>query len=92
MWGQVPAAVEELLGARWEQADLLPLNASAQEVSALRERMLLARAAAKAKKSRKRAAAAGEGEAAPAALLPGSAPAVVEVNGSAGVSLELAGL
>lgn len=78
---QVPAAVEELLGASWKQEDLLPLNGSPQEVAALRERMLLTRAAAKAKKSRKRAAAA-DGEAAVASV-PSSALAI-RANGSAG--------
>lgn len=54
---QVPSAVEELLGGKWKREDLLPLNGSAPEVQALRERMLLARAAAKARKEVKRAAA-----------------------------------
>ena len=54
---QVPTAVEELLGGKWAQEDLLPLNGSAQEVHVLRERMLLARAAAKARKGVKRAPA-----------------------------------
>ncbi len=52
---QVPAAVEELVGGKWAQEDVLPLNGTPEEVQQLREHMLLQRAAAKAKKERKKA-------------------------------------
>ncbi|CAL8469337.1 g8878 [Coccomyxa elongata] len=52
---EVPAAVEELVGGKWAQEDVLPLNGAPEEVQQLREHMLLQRAAAKAKKERKKA-------------------------------------
>ncbi len=54
-FAQVPAAVEELVGGKWAQEDVLPLNGTPEEVQQLREHMLLQRAAAKAKKERKKA-------------------------------------
>ena len=51
----MPAAVEELVGGKWAQEDVLPLNGTPEEVQQLREHMLLQRAAAKAKKERKKA-------------------------------------
>ena len=75
---QVPAAVEELAGGRWAPEDLLPLNGSAAEVAALRERMLLARAAAKRRKDKRRAGGVGAGAEEPVAgavTAPVAAPA-----------------
>lgn len=50
----MPAAVEELVGGKWEQEDVLPLNGTPEEVRQLRDMMLLQRAAAKAKKGKKK--------------------------------------
>jgi hypothetical protein len=54
IWTQVPAAVEEMVGSKWEQDDVLPLNGTPEEVRQLREKMLLQRAALKAKKKEKK--------------------------------------
>ena len=94
-FAQAPAAVEELAGGRWAAEDLLPLNGSAQEVAALRERMLLARAAAKRRKDKRKAGAVGAAEelgasgipaAAAAAAASASSPAVAR-QGLPGVAL-----
>ena len=45
---QAPAAVEDLIGCKWSAADVLPINGSEEDVEALREALLLSRAAAKA--------------------------------------------
>ena len=52
---KVPQAVEEHVGLKWTQADLLPINGSVEEVEQLREAMLAKRAAVKAKKQSKKA-------------------------------------
>lgn len=75
---QVPAVVEDLVGGKWEAADLLPVNPSGDELQTMRENLLLKRAAERAAKKEKK----GKGKAAPVANGSNAEPAA---NGSGGV-------
>lgn len=93
---QVPKVVEEMVGGKWDPADLLPVNPSGEELQEMREQLLLKRAAERvAKKERKKdkaaangngmaAAAAGAGAGAPPAAAAGAKRSADNgVNGSA---------
>lgn len=75
---QVPAAVEDLMGCKWTAADVLPINGSEEDVEALREALLLTRAAAKAarisKKAKHSSGAAAAAVAAAAEAQPADSP------------------
>ena len=51
---QIPAAVEDLIGGKLADADMLPINGSQEEVTALREALLARRVAEKAEKLAKK--------------------------------------
>ena len=75
---QVPAAVEDLIGSNWTAPDVLPINGSEEDVEALREALLLSRAAAKAarisKKAKHSSGAAAAAVAAAAEARPADSP------------------